>query len=252
MIISRSMIASLAAIVPVPVLDDRLSYLVQRSMLRRLAREYQVDFDEEAMRSLVFGESAPPSIVNIAGSTLAYKVLSRYLRKVLVTYMTAKRAQIAGRYFVRATLFDHYCAKLHVGMGLQRESALALRGVMSQAVEGTPGSLGTRMFRRGVLAAARASVRAPLELASMVGGGVVQRLLSRGDGDEVIPIEELDLVLEKQLRAQSGFLSRTVTAIELQLSVEGNTYLEELVNNFERIWRIRAEEDVGDPVGSGA
>lgn len=246
MIIGRSILASLASVVPVPVLDDQIAYIVQRTVLRKIAEEYQIDLDDEAYKILIFGESSPPDLLSMAGGTLAYKLLSRYWRKFLLTYVTVKRAQVASRYFARATLFDHYCAKLHVGLGLERESALALRGIIDRAMDQTPGTLGTRLFRRGLLAATRASVRAPVELAQMVSGKVLQRLLKRPESDEEVhPIEELDLALEKQLRAQSGFLARIVTAVELQMSVEGNPYLDELVDNFERLWRLPGE--IRDP-----
>lgn len=242
MIIGRSILASLASAVPVPLLDNQIAYIVQRTILRKIANEYQIDLDDEAFKALIFGETSPPSIVSIAGGSLAFKLLSRYSRKLVISYLTVKRAQVASRYFARATLFDHYCAKLHIGLGLDRESAIALRRVIDRAMEGTPGTLGTRLFRRGLLAATRASVRAPVELAQMVSGRVLQRLLKRPQGEEEVhPIEELDMALERQLRAQSGFLPRVVTAIELQMSVEGNPYLDELVDNFERLWRMPDE-----------
>ena len=239
MIIGRSILASVVSAVPVPVLDDQLSYLVQRSILRKIAEEYQIDLDDDAYKSIVFGESEPANLFRMAGGTLAYKLVSRYRRSLLFPYLTVKRAQAASRYFSRATLFDHYCAKLHVGLGLDGESALELRKVIDQALDATPGSLGTRLFRRGLLAATRASVRAPVEVAQMISGRVMERLLKRSEEEEeLVPIEELDLALDQQLRAQSGFLARLITAIELQMSVEGNPYLDELVDTFERLWRL--------------
>lgn len=228
----------MASALPVPLLDDQIAYILQRNVLRNIAEEYHIDLDDASYKALIFGETSPPSIVQVGSVTLAYKLLSRYAKKLLLTYISVKRAQVASRYFARATLFDHYCAKLHVGLGLERESALALRRLMNRAMDGTPGTLGTRLFRRGLLAAARASVRAPGELVQMLPGRVFRRLLKRGgDEEDIYPIEELDMALEEQLRAQSGFLARVVTAVELQMSVEGNPYLDELVDNFERLWR---------------
>ena len=246
MIIARSIMASLASAMPVPVLDDQMSYILQRGILRKIAAEYRIDLNDDAYKTLIFGESDPPNLFRMAGGTLAYKLVSRYWRKFLVTYLTVKRAQVASRYFARATLFDHYCAKLHVGLGLDKDSALAVRRVIDQAMDSTPGTLGTQIFRRGLLAATRASVRAPVEVVQMVSGRIAQRLLKRPEGEEeVYPIEELDLALDKQLRAQSGFLARVVTAIELQMSVEGNPYLDELVDTFERLWRMPGR--IGEP-----
>lgn len=239
MLIGRSLAAALASAVPVPVLDDKLCFAVQRGTLRRLARDYQVDLDDAAIEAIIHGKVEEPSLAQIVGSNLGYTILAQTRRRLLLAYITARRAHMAGYYFIRATLFDHYCAKLHVGLGLDAASALALREAMDEALAETPGILGWRMFRRGAVAAARATLRAPVELFHIISGGVVRKLLTRGNTDHVEAVEELDLSLEHQLEAQTSFLSRATTAIELQLSVEANPYLERLVGNFERIWRQR-------------
>jgi hypothetical protein len=244
MLIARSLLASMVNAVPVPLLDDRLSFVVLRRMLAKIAAAHHVDLSERAFERLIFGEDDPPNPLKMAGSTLAFRLISRSWRKLLLTYMTAKRAHVAGQYFARATMFDHYCARLHVGLGLDGDSALALRRLMNQALDETPGSLGTRLFRRGLLAAARASAHAPIELFRMLGGDRLRRLLTSGDGaEEAVAVEELDVALEQQLRSQKGFLARSVTAIEFQLSVEANPYLEQLLDNFERLWRAYKEDE---------
>ena len=153
--------------------------------------------------------------------------------------MTTRRAQAAGRYFVIGTLFDHYCAKLHVGLGLDRDSAMELRRIMAEAIDITPGGLGRRLFRRSLIAAGRATVRAPVELIDIASRGAFRRLLSRNRSDQIEAAEEIDSRLDEQLRLQTSFLSRATTAIELQLSVEANPYLDHVVDNFERLWRER-------------
>lgn len=244
MLIARSLLASMVNVVPVPLLDDKLTFLVLRSMLQRVAATHHVDLDERAIEALIFGEDDPPNALKMGASTLAFRLISRSWRKLLVTYMTVRRAHVAGQYFARATMFDHYCARLHVGLGLDGDSAMILRKLMNQALRETPGTMGTRLFRRGVLAAARASARAPIELFHMVGGDRLRRLLSSGDAEqEVEAVEELDVALEQQLRAQKGFLARSATAIEFQLSVEANPYLEQLLDNFERLWRAHKDAE---------
>ena len=69
------------------------------------------------------------------------------------------------------TLFDHYCARLHTGLALDGATALALRGEIVKAIDNTPGALSFHPFRRGAMAAARASLKAPLELADIASGG---------------------------------------------------------------------------------
>ena len=239
-IIGRSLAAAIVGAIPVPMLDTRLAYLVQRGTLRKLARASQVDLDEEAAERLIYGRTEPPKLSRLIGGTVAFRVLAQTWRKALMAYMAVRRAQAAGRYFLYATLFDHYCTKLHVGLGLDGESGAELRALMDQAIAQTPGALSHHMFRRAILAAGRASVRAPLELVDIASRGALTRLLAaRSSEDEIEAAEELETHLERQLRTQKSFLARAATAIEVQLSVEQNPYLDELMDNFERIWKER-------------
>ncbi|MCG8417336.1 MAG: hypothetical protein MJE77_05260 [Proteobacteria bacterium] len=241
MIIGRSIAASIAGALPVPVLDTRLSFLIQRSTLRQIARSSQVDFDEAAAESLIYGRVEPPKLVELAGQTLAFRVLARTWRKALMAYMAVRRARVASRNFLLATLFDHYCAKLHVGLGLDAALGAELRAAMDEAMACTPGGLSQRMFRRALSATARATVRAPLELLDMASRGVVRKLLSSRSSDEIEAAAEIETQLDHQLRSKKSFLARAATAVELQLSVDENPYLDLLIENFERIWRERRE-----------
>ena len=38
-----------------------------------------------------------------------------------------------------------------------------------------------------------------------------------------------------------SFLARSVAAVELQLAAEGNPYLEQLLDTFDRMWRDRVQ-----------
>ena len=232
MIVGRSLAASLAGLIPFPMFDEWLCSSINRGTIRRIASARKVDVDDEAVRAIADGPSAPPQWSELAGGALAFRILSKTWRKILVTYLATRRAQAATRYFTIATLFDHYCARLHVGLGLDGPTATELRALMSRAVEATPGSIGKRVFRRGAMAAARATVRAPMELLDIASGGAIRRLLTRGS-DEVTAIEEVDNALEADLQSQKSFLARAATAIELQLSADQNPYIDELLTRFE-------------------
>lgn len=242
MIIARSVAASLAGVVPVPVLDDLLTGAILGSTYRKLAHEHQVDLDDDALRNLVHGKVEPPSASKLAAATVVMRLVAKGWRKLLIAYTTTRRAQTAGRYFTLATLFDHYCARMHVGLGLDGQAALALRTIMNDAIAATPGGLSRRMIRRGIVAAARATVRAPVELADIATFGALRRLIDRRKGDdEVTEAELVDQALEQQLASESSFLARATTAIEIQLSTQGNPYLDALIDTFERLWRQRRE-----------
>ena len=160
---------------------------------------------------------------------------------------SARRAQAAGRNFEIATLFDHYCARVHRGLGLNAESGAELRALMDEARQKTQGGLSRHMFRRGLLAAARATVRKPVEMADMLSGGRVTKLL-RGSS-EIEAATEVDETLEMQLRADKSYLARSATAIELELAVDRNPYLDDLIDTFDALFAARREE--GEPNDNG-
>ncbi len=105
---------------------------------------------------------------------------------MMIALATVNRARSAARTFMTMTLFDHYCAKLHTGLALDGPTALALRDEITRAIDQTPGALAFHPFRRGVLSAARATLKAPLELADLASRGALRRLLAKRS--EVIAI----------------------------------------------------------------
>ncbi len=236
MILGRSIAASLAALLPVPVLDDWVASTIKRGTMRRVASDHGVDLDGAAIAALADGKSSAPAWTEIAGGAVAYRLLSRGARKLL--WIATKRTQAAARNFLVATLFDHYCSRLHVGLGLDGESAAELRAAIDQALEITPGKLSDRVFRRALVAAARTSVKAPLSLADMATGGALTRWRDRRR-DEVEAIVEIDDAVEHEVQSPHSFLGRAAGAAEAQLAAETNPYIDQLVRSFEDLWRTR-------------
>jgi len=50
-------------------------------------------------------------------------------------------------------------------------------------------------------------------------------------------VDSLEHAMETALEAKTGFLSRTVAAVETQLSAEANPFLDTVIDNFDRRWR---------------
>src|SRR6185436_19297004 len=229
-IIARAVAGSLAGAVPVPFLDDWAKALVLGGGYRRIAAAHHIDLDDDALKTLVHGTSPPPSILDLAASGIMLRVAGRAARRMLVALATIDRARSASRTFVTMTLFDHYCAKLHTGLALDAPTALALRDEIGRAIDQTPGALSFHPFRRGAMAAARATLRAPLELADLATGGAVRKLLAKQSSASGVTdaeaVDELDQAVETALASKTGFLSRTVAAVELQLSAEANPFLD--------------------------
>ncbi len=239
-IIARSVLAGIASAVPVPFVDDWLVSSILSGGYRKIAAAHQVDLAPEAVTNLVHGTSTPPSLVDIATGGIMLRVASRAAKRALLAIATVKRARSAARTFVVMTLFDHYCAKLHRGLALDGPTALALRDEIGRAIDQTPGALAFHPFRRGALSAARATLRAPLELADLASGGAVRRLLARrSEVTEPEHVDALEQAMEAELADKHGFLSRTVTAVEVQLSSEVNPFLDAALDALDRRWRAR-------------
>jgi hypothetical protein len=244
-IIARSVAGSLAGAVPIPFLDDLATSLVLGGGYRRIATAHHIDLDGAALETLVHGTSAPPSIIDLAASGILLRVAGRAARRMLVALATIDRARSAARTFVTMTLFDHYCARLHTGLALDAATALALRDEIGRAIDQTPGALAFHPFRRGALAAARATLRAPLELADLATRGAVRRLLARRSSvTDAEAVDALDQAVETALASKTGFLSRTVAAVEVQLSAEANPFLDGALDAFDRRWRARVAAGV--------
>jgi hypothetical protein len=177
----------------------------------------------------------------MAASGVAYRLASGTWKRVLLALATVRRARAASKTFVVMTLFEHYCARLHVGFALDAPTALAVRDEIGMAIEHTPGALSFEPFRRGARSAARATLRAPLELADLVSGGRLRKLLERGrDVAEPESVTALDQAIDEALADQDTFLARAVAAVELQLSSEVNPYLDAVIARFDDAWRRRS------------
>jgi len=239
-IIGRSLAASLAGALPVPFLDDWAIAVVLGGGYRRIAAAHHIDLDRTAQRTLVHGTTPPPSLTELAAGGIVFRIAGTAARRMLLALATIDRARSASRTFVTMTLFDHYCAKLHTGLAIDAATALALRDEIGRAIAQTPGALAFHPFRRGALSAARATLRAPLELADLATGGAVRRLLARRtDVTDAEAVDEVDQALETALAEKTGFLSRTVAAVEVQLSAEANPFLEAALDALDRRWRAR-------------
>ncbi len=239
-IIARSLAGALAGAVPLPFLDDWAISVVLGGGYKRIARDHQIDVDTDAVTALVHGPSRPTSLVDMAAGGILLRIASATTKRMMVLIATVNRARAASRTYVTMTLFDHYCAKLHTGLAIDRVTALALREEIGRAIENTPGALSWRPFRRGVLAAARASLKAPLELADLASRGALRRLLSNNvEVTDAEVVDELDRTIETSLATKTNFLSRATAAVEVQLSAEGNPYLDAVIDNFDRRWRAR-------------
>lgn len=245
-IIARSLLGALASAVPFPFLDDWAVGAVLGGGYRRIAAHHQIDIDKQALSTLVHGASKPTSITDVAVGGILLRIASTATKRMMVILATVNRARASARTFVTMTLFDHYCAKLHTGLAIDNATALALREEIGKAIDNTPGALSWKPFRKGALAAARASLKAPLELADLASRGALRRMLAkRSEVTEPEAVDELDQSIETALASKHTFLARATLAVEVQLSAESNPFLDGVIDNFDRRWRARMAASAG-------
>lgn len=239
--IGRALAAAAAGLLPVPFVDEWLLEATLGGAYKRIAAGHHVDLDRRAVKSLVHGRTKATSWIDLSASTLAAKLAQRSWKRMMIALTAVRRAQAASRIFATLTVFDHYCARLHTGLGLDGERALELADLIRRALHETPGALSFEPFRRGALAGARTVVKAPLALADRASGGRLRKLLNRGsDVAEPEAIDELDAIVDRELASADGVLARAAAAVELQLSAEGNPYLDHAIDRFDGLWRARS------------
>jgi hypothetical protein len=240
-IIARAILGSLAGAVPLPFVDDWVIGRIVGGGYKRIAASHQVDLTDVGAANLTHGTTPPPSVLEIATSGIVLRVAGAAARRMMIALATVNRARSAARTFMCMTLFDHYCAKLHTGLAIDGPTALALRDEITRAIDQTPGALAFHPFRRGILSAARATLKAPLELADLASRGALRRLVAKNnDIANAIQVDDTETAIEAALAEKSNFLARTVTAVEMQLSSEVNPYLDGAIEALDRRWRARS------------
>ena len=139
MIILRSLSGALMGALPLPFVDEWLAALIARGTISRVADSRGVDISEDAVRAVAEGRVTPSRFSELAGGSIALKMLARQWRKLVIAALAASRARAATRSFAIATLFDHYCARLHQGPGLDAADGKRVREVIDAT---TPRNVG--------------------------------------------------------------------------------------------------------------
>ncbi len=231
LIVTHAVASAAVGLVPIPYLDEWLPSLLRRAMIRRIAEDRGVDVDDAAVRELADGRVPPPAWSHLVNLGPWLRTAGRGLRRLFLAFMVYRRADSASRVFALGTLFDHYCARLHVGAGLDGERARALRARIDAVVGAPSAHLGGYLFRLGFRAALRASVRAPVEVLHALTAGRLRRV---GAGDEVEAEEEVAGALAATARDEGSFLGRTVRSIDRQLGSAGTGWIAGLIEALER------------------
>ena len=185
LVLGRALLAGAAGLVPVPYLDDLLAGQVRATLVRRIAELRHVDVDGNAVAEL-----ATPHASRVLGAASVGAVVlggaRRLWRRVAASILVVRRVDEAVQTFQIGTLFDHYCARHHVGLGLDGDKARRLRLAMDEAVRhargraledafqralGTMRKLAGRLSRRALIEKVEAQLAGPAAayVAALVG-----------------------------------------------------------------------------------
>ncbi len=233
LILTRSLLSGLVGVVPLPYIDDLLAGAVRAQLIRRLAEIRGIDVDGNAVAAL--SDPAGSRLLSMASmGAVAAGVARPGWRKIAsrlgTSFMVVRRVDETIESFQVGTLFDHYCARMHVGAALDGKRAVILRHAMSMSIASARNDLLKRAFSEG------------LRTASKFAGGVPRafdmlRTGARG--------ADIDGQLDESL---VGSAARSV-----ETKVEGleQGYLEQLVTRFEVGYRAIQAARPSDGAGGG-
>jgi hypothetical protein len=232
-IVRRALLATaVGGAVPLPVMDEYLAGRVKAGMLMKLAERRQVDLAASSAELLSDprGTTAMRNATLTAATLLAFKLA---WRKFFAVLAVGRRAEEMASTFQLGTLFDHYCAKVHVGAGIDRERAVVLRDVMHAALAQTERAAIVNAFRDGSRVLGRTLNEAPAWANERIERAARRWAASGGTTTDATPGADDDVTGDDQAR----WLDRASGEVEGRLGALGQDYLVSLVRTFERRWR---------------
>ena len=227
LILERAALAQVAALLPLPVIDDLLADAARATLLRKIAAARGVGADEAALSILsyvgAFEERGVPAA--LAAHTTR-RLLRRAFRRLAVALHLVGHAGDFATTFALATLFDHYCARHHVGPGLDAARARELRAVIDAAIADARREVARRGMRGAAERTGRLLLGAPRAVAGvlpLLGGaaGVPAERVPPGERPRTVG----GSIVQRSMRAVGGLAGATTRG-----------WIDALVAAFDRRW----------------
>jgi hypothetical protein len=235
LIVRRALLATaVGGVIPLPVLDDYFAGRVRAGMLIKLGERRQVDIAQSSAELL--GDPREGTAVRnatlTAATLLAFKLA---WRKFFALLALGRRAEDMATTFQLGILFDHYCARLHVGGEIDRHQAAMLRYAIHGALAESERTALVTAFRDGSKVLGRSALEAPSWMSARVERAA--RRWAESGGRSADP-GDLDPEGDGE---GARWLDRASAAVEERLSRAGQSYLVGLVGTFERHWKAALE-----------
>ncbi|HMC93242.1 MAG TPA: hypothetical protein VKO16_00575 [Polyangia bacterium] len=245
LVVRRALIATaVGGVIPIPVLDDYFAGRVRAGMLMKIGERRQVDIAQSSAELL--GDPRDGTTVRNATMTAATLLaLKLAWRKFFAVLALGRRAEEMATTFQLGMLFDHYCAKLHVGGEIDRTQATLLRVTIHGALAESERAALVTAFREGTRVLGQSALEAPAWMSEKV-ERAAHRWAESG-GRSADPGDGLD---PDEAGVEARWVDRAAAAVEDRLARAGQSYLLGLVTAFER--RLRAEPPPAPPAASPA
>jgi hypothetical protein len=243
MIVRRSLLAAaVGGVIPLPVLDEYFSGRVKAGMLMKIAERRRVDLAQSSAELL--GDPREGTALRNATLTAATLLaLKLAWRKFFAVLALGRRAEEMATSFQLGILFDHYCAKIHVGGGLDRTRADELRVIIHGALSESEKSALVAAFTDGARVLGRSLLEAPtwvserIERAAHHWAETGGRSADPGDATEAAPPSSPPEGQPSEVEPEARWLDKAAGAVESRLGRAEQNYLTVLIRAFERRWR---------------
>ena len=228
LIVRRTLLASaLRGFLPLPIVDDLLARRILAGLFQKLAQG-RVDLPPESASALA--EDSENARHKLTFAAIAAVVARFAGRKFLALLAAGRSAGDMARIFLRATLFDHYCAQLHVGGPLVPDEAARLLATLEGVEREASLDPILAAFGEGSRMLGRTLLEAPRWVSQRMASLAERFVHSGGNPDILDSIPELP-------NGDSAWLDRAARTVEEALGRASAEPLASVVADFEARWR---------------
>jgi hypothetical protein len=234
LIVRRALLSSaIRGFLPVPMVDDVLAGRVRAGLYAKLATGRQVDLPPA--QAAIFAHAKDQGAAAKLTFVAAAAVIARFAgRKFLALVAAGRSAEEMAQTFTSATLFDHYCARLHVGGEITVGDATRLRACLAAKGSGAALAPTLAAFREGSRVLGRSLLEAPRWVSQRI-TVLGERFVHSGGNSDVLD------AFPEQVSGETAWLDRAAHAVEEAMAQAGNEHLTRLVRAFEARWQSSQE-----------
>ena len=232
LIVRRALLATaVGGVIPLPVIDDYFAGRVRAGMLAKIAERRRVDLTPGSADLL--GDAREGNFMRNATLTAAALLaLKLAWRKFFALLALGRRADEMATSYQLGMVFDHYCAKVHVGGAIDRAQAALLRQVIFNALSESERQAFVIAFREGGKVLGRSALEAPNWLSERV--RLAAERWAESGGKSTDPDEAPDI---GETTEEARWVDRAAAAVESRLGRAEQGYLAGLMQAFERRWK---------------